>query len=114
MTEMKAPFTHCCFFCAQSYITGFGKLTPVGIHIFSGFFLTLSGKKSPTSELSLDAFEICLHSGKSSAIIEPSGMVNEFQECTARILIWQKPGLLGLFAVFIYSYRRKNNCICII
>ena len=42
-----------------------------------------------------------------SAILKSSGMVNDFKECTARILIWQKPGLLGLFAVFIYSYRRK-------
>ena len=42
-----------------------------------------------------------------SAILNSSGMVNDFKECTARILIWQNPGLLGLFAVFIYSYRRK-------
>ena len=42
-----------------------------------------------------------------SAILELSGMVNDFKECTARILSWQKPGLLGLFAVFIYSYRKK-------
>ena len=57
----------------------------------------------------VDESEICLHSGKSSAIIEPSGMVNEFQECTARILIWQKPGLLGLFAVYFLQLPEKKQ-----
>ena len=30
-----------------------------------------------------------------------------FKDASLASLIWQKPGLLGLFAVFIYSYRRK-------
>ena len=46
-----------------------------------------------------------------SAILELSGMVNEFQECTARILSWQKPGLLGLFAVYFLHLQLPEKII---
>ena len=42
-----------------------------------------------------------------SAILNSSGMVNDFKECTARILIWRKPGLLGLFAVYFLQLPEK-------
>ena len=42
-----------------------------------------------------------------SAILKSSGMVNDFKECTARILNWQKPGLLGLFAVYFLQLPEK-------
>ena len=83
--DESATHTLLFFLCTILYYRIWKADASRDTHFFLDFFLTLSGKKSPTSELSLDAFEICLHSGKSSAIIEPSGMVNEFQGCIARI-----------------------------